>query len=101
MFVIVTGDIGVGKSTVCRRLVQTMRDNGLVCGGILTFKSGNGGITIEDIQSGEKAPLAEINRGASDGPRTARYFFNHHGIDFGVRALHKAVAADILSCFWD
>ena len=42
MVIIVSGDIGVGKSTVCRQLVQIMRDNGLSCGGILTFKSGKG-----------------------------------------------------------
>ena len=96
MFVIVTGDIGVGKSTVCRKLVQAVRDNGLVCGGILTFKSANGGITVEDVQSDEQTSLAEINHGASDGPRTVRYLFNHHGIDLGIQALHRAVAADVL-----
>ena len=96
MFIIVTGVIGVGKSIVCRRLIQIIRDNGLVCGGILTFKSAEGGITIEDVQSGKKAPLAKINDGASSGPRTARYLFNQSGIDFGIQALYKAVSADVM-----
>jgi len=96
MFIIVTGVIGVGKSTVCQKLIQIIRNNGLVCGGILTFKSAEGSIIIEDIQSGKKASLAEINDGAFDGPRTARYFFNHNGIDFGIQALYKAVSADVL-----
>lgn len=96
MFIIITGVIGVGKSTVCRRLIQIIRDNGLVCGGILTFKSAEGGITIEDVQSGKKAPLAKINDGASSGPRTARYLFNQSSIDFGTQALYKAVSADVM-----
>lgn len=96
MFIIVTGVIGVGKSTVCQKLIQIIRNNGLVCGGILTFKSAEGSIIIEDIQSGKKASLAEINNGVSDGPRTARYLFNHSGIDFGIQALYKAVSVDVM-----
>ncbi|MFC1983806.1 nucleoside-triphosphatase [Chloroflexota bacterium] len=96
MFIIVTGVIGVGKSTVCRKLIQIIQSNGLVCDGILTFKSAEGGIIIEDIRSGKKAPLAEINDGASDGPRTARYLFNQSGINFGIQALHEAASTDVL-----
>ena len=89
MFIIITGAIGVGKSTICRKLIQIIQTNGLICEGILTFKSAEGDIIIEDIRSGKKAPLAKINNGASDGPRTTRYLFNQSGINFGIQALHK------------
>jgi len=96
MFIIVTGVIGVGKSTVCQKLTKILQSNGLVCGGILTFKSAEGGIIIEDIRSGKKAPLAEINKGASGEPRTDRYFFNQSGINLGIQAVNEAVSADVL-----
>jgi len=30
------------------------------------------------------------------GPRTAKYFFSSKGIDFGIQALDRSIAADIL-----
>lgn len=72
-----------------------MRGNKLVCGGILTFKSADGGIIIEDVRSGEKASLAKLNDGTSHGPSTTRYLFNHNGIDFGIQALSQAISADV------
>ncbi|MFC1915403.1 nucleoside-triphosphatase [Chloroflexota bacterium] len=95
MVIIVTGVIGIGKTTVCRKLVEILRDQGYACAGILTGKAADKGISIEDILSGEREILASIDD-VYHGPSTDRYFFNPEGIDFGIRAIDKGIAADIL-----
>ncbi len=95
MVIIVTGEIGIGKTTVCQRLIELVRNQGYTCGGILTYKTADKGIIIEDIQSGEKETLASINN-VYHGPRTAKYFFNPKGIDFGIQAIDRGTSAAIL-----
>jgi len=95
MVIIVTGAIGIGKTTVCRKLIEIVRNRGYTCGGILTYKAPDKGIIIEDIQSGEKETLASIND-VYHGPRTAKYSFNPDGIDFGIQAVEKGTSAAIL-----
>jgi len=86
MVIVVTGTIGIGKTTVCRKLIEIARNQGYTCGGILTDKAADNSITIEDIQSGERKTLASIDD-VYHGPRTAKYFFNSKGIDFGIQAI--------------
>ena len=95
MVIIVTGAIGIGKTTVCRKLIGIVRNQGYTCGGILTYKAADKGIIIEDIQSGEKETLASIND-VYHGPRTAKYSFNPDGIDFGIRSIEKSTSSAIL-----
>jgi len=95
MVIVVTGAIGIGKTTVCRKLIEIVRNQGYTCGGILTYKAADKGIIIEDIQSGEKETLASIND-VYHGPRTAKYSFNPKGIDFGIQAVEKGTSAAIL-----
>jgi len=95
MVIIVTGAIGIGKTTVCRKIIEIVRNRGYTCGGILTYKAADKGIIIEDIQSGEKETLASINN-VYHGARTAKYFFNPKGIDFGIQAVDKGTSAAIL-----
>ena len=95
MVVIVTGAIGIGKTTVCRKLIEILRNKGYTCGGILTYKAADKGIIIEDIQSGETETLASINN-VYQGPRTQKYFFNPKGIDFGIRKIEQGISSSIL-----
>ena len=95
MVIIVTGTIGVGKTTVCRRLVEVLQNRGYTCGGILTYKTADKSLIVEDIQSGQRETLGSINN-VYDGPRTARYFFNPEGINFGIEAIDKGTCAAIL-----
>jgi iron complex transport system ATP-binding protein len=95
MLIIVTGAIGIGKTTVCRKIVEAVRNQGYKCSGILTYKGATSHIIIEDIQSGEKEILASSS-GEYGGPRTPRYSFNPRGIDFGIRVIDKGTNSDLL-----
>ena len=95
MVIIVTGAIGIGKSTVCRKLIEILRNRGYTCGGILTYKSADNNILVEDIQSGKKETLASSNS-LYQGPRTAKYSFNPKGIDFGIQAIDRGTSAAFL-----
>ncbi len=94
MNIIVTGRVGVGKTTVCEKVVELARSRGYRCGGILTPKAPDEGIIVVDVQSGESKALASINE-IYQGPRTDSYFFNPEAIEFGNRAIDGAVSADI------
>ena len=58
MVIIVTGDIGAGKTTVCQKVIELARDRGYTCGGILTFKGPDESLTILNVQTGEKEDFA-------------------------------------------
>ena len=74
MFTIITGAIGIGKTTVCRKLIEIARNQGYSCGGIITYEAQDKGITIEDVQTGRAEILASVNI-IYQGPRTKKYFF--------------------------
>jgi nucleoside-triphosphatase THEP1 len=95
MVIIVTGAIGIGKSTVCEKVIKIARSQGYNCGGIITYKTQNGDIIIEDIQTGKTKTLASTSY-IYQGPRTGKYFFNPEGINFGIQAIDRGTAADIL-----
>jgi len=95
MVIVVTGAIGIGKTTVCRNFVKIAQNQGYACGGILSYKDADESITLEDIESGKKKALASITN-LWHGPRTAKYFFNPKAIDFGVQVIDGAISKDIL-----
>jgi nucleoside-triphosphatase len=95
MVIIITGAIGIGKTTVCEKVVKIIRSSGYSCGGILTHKAANERLIALDIQTGEKAILASTDN-IFDGPRTPRYSFNPEAIKFGIRAINKATDSDVL-----
>ncbi|MFC1932858.1 nucleoside-triphosphatase [Chloroflexota bacterium] len=95
MVIIVTGAIGIGKTTVCQKLIETVRNQGHICGGVLTHKAPDRSLTILDIQTGKTQTLASIDN-IYNGPRTAKYSFNPEGIDFGTRAIEGGITSDIL-----
>ena len=95
MVIIVTGAIGIGKTTVCEKVVRIARSQGHSCGGVITRKARNEDIVIEDIQTGETRVLASTG-GIYQGPRTAKYSFNPEGIYFGIQAIERGTSSNIL-----
>lgn len=94
MHIIITGKVGIGKTTVCEKVVAMAKHLGHSCGGFLTPKSKQG-IIIIDIQTGESKPLASFTD-TYKGPHIGRYFFNPEGISFGIKAIDAGVSSDIL-----
>jgi nucleoside-triphosphatase THEP1 len=72
MVIIITGAIGIGKTTVCEKVIKIVRSSGYSCGGILTHKAAHERLIALDIQTGERAILASTDN-TFDGPRTPRY----------------------------
>jgi nucleoside-triphosphatase THEP1 len=95
MVIIITGAIGIGKTTVCEKVVKIARSSGYSCGGILTHKAAHNSLIALDIQTGERAILASTDN-TFGGPRTPRYSFNPEAIKFGIRAINKAIDSDVL-----
>jgi nucleoside-triphosphatase THEP1 len=94
MVIIITGAMGIGKTTVCEKVVKIVRNSGYSCGGILTHKAANERLIVLDIQTGEKVILASTDN-TFDGPRTPRYSFNPEAIKFGIGAINKAIDSDV------
>lgn len=95
MVIIVTGAIGIGKTTVCEKVVSIVQSLGYACGGILTYKAPDKSLTILDIQTGARETLASTNA-RYHGPHTGKYYFNIEAINFGIRAIDKGIASDVL-----
>jgi nucleoside-triphosphatase THEP1 len=95
MVIIITGDIGIGKTTVCENAIDILLKSGYSCAGILTHKTKDGNLSVTDIQTGEKKTLASTEK-IFNGPRTPKYSFSNEGIDFGIRAINTGVTSDVL-----
>ena len=94
MNIIVTGKVGIGKTTVCEKVVAIAKRLGYSCGGILTPKSKEG-IIIVDVQTEERKVLASINN-IYQGPHIGKYYFNPESINLGIKAIDKGISVDIL-----
>lgn len=93
---LVTGDVGVGKTTVVGRVVELARTRGYTCAGIWSparlVDGQKTGIEAVDLGSGERRLLARI-AGTGSGPRMGRYVFDPTVMAWANDALARAVAA--------
>lgn len=95
MRILLTGKIGIGKTTVCKKIVEIAKKNGLNCCGVLTQRLEDKGKTaeliVEDISTGERKILASrINdEEISNGIISCNFIFNREAIEFGKKALSK------------
>ncbi len=94
MNIIVTGAIGIGKTTVCQRVIEIAGSQGFACDGVITYKNSGGDIVIQNVRTGETKTLAST-RSIYSGPCTAKYCFNPEGIEFGIKAINSGISADI------
>jgi nucleoside-triphosphatase THEP1 len=95
---ILTGKIGAGKTTACRKVAQKAAGMGLFAGGILTppiFDGGKKtGFYAEDLQTGERWVLGTRNFGSGiQGPVYGIYRFSIEGFKKAYGVLKSAVVS--------
>lgn len=94
---LLTGPVGVGKTTITERVVGLARGQGLRCGGLLspTIKNQCGqkvGIWAVDILTGERRIQAATDRELG-GPTIGPYSFDPAALDWAMEVLEKALGA--------
>jgi nucleoside-triphosphatase THEP1 len=93
--VLLTGPVGVGKTTVAERVAGLALRRGLVCGGVLApavvnacgQKVGSWGVSLGD---GERRILARTDRDLG-GPAVGPYSFDATTLDWAIAALEGAL----------
>lgn len=98
MIGVLTGSIGIGKTTVCQRLVALLRGRGLKPAGVLapSLVDASGrkiGIRLLRVETGEERALALMDR-ELQGPRTGRYAFDAAVMDWGLSGLRSALRGE-------
>jgi len=100
--IIISGDSGIGKTTICDKIAALARARGLSVAGILSpsrWAAGQRtGIDVQDIRSGQKRPLAQARteHETTNGPATAGWRFDQHSLDWGAAILRTAAPCDLL-----
>lgn len=94
---LLTGPVGVGKTTVAERVVGLARRQGLVCGGLLAPAIVNScgqkaGIWGMGIGTGERRVLARTDRDLG-GPAVGLYSFDAAALDWAVGVVDSAIGA--------
>jgi nucleoside-triphosphatase THEP1 len=92
---LLTGPVGVGKTTVAERLVGLARRQGLRCAGLLApamvDRCGQKvGIWGVDLSSAERRALARTDRDLG-GPAVGPYSFDAAALDWAVQVLASAI----------
>jgi nucleoside-triphosphatase len=95
LIILVTGEPGVGKSTVVSKVVIRLKSKGVIVGGCATSErrvSGQRvGFSVRNLTSETSGELASVN--GSLGPRVGRYRVNLSDLaSVGARGLKDAVA---------
>jgi nucleoside-triphosphatase THEP1 len=94
---LLTGPVGVGKTTVAERVVDLARQRGLTTCGLLAPEMRNRcgqkvGIWGLDLRTGERRILARTDRDL-DGPSVGPYSFDAAGLAWAVQVVEAAIAA--------
>ncbi len=93
--VVLTGERGVGKSTVCCETIVLAQARGYTCGGIITLSHPNGARDLLDARSGDVRKLT-LAPDAELAVVQGRFRFNPETLEWGNTALACALACDLL-----
>lgn len=99
MILLLTGESGVGKTTLCRHAAELFKAKGLRVAGVLTvprFAHGAKiGMDVQDIRTGERRALAD-HAPIVGGPTTENWDFHANGLIWGAQVLLCATPCDVL-----
>jgi nucleoside-triphosphatase len=98
--VILTGERGVGKTTVCQRVVTLAQAGGdgliaCTCGGLLTLSNHDGSRDVLDVGSGGVRRLT-LPPGTDEGVVQGRFRFDPETLAWGNDVLSRVLACDLL-----
>lgn len=98
--VILTGEIGAGKTTFCSHIANMGRRDGLRVRGVISpgvFEEGQKvGITAVNLKNDQARPLAYLRKEETTGPKTKRWAFVEETIQWGNQVLARAAPCDML-----
>jgi nucleoside-triphosphatase len=93
--VILTGERGVGKSTVCREAIALAQAKRYTVGGVLTLSRPTGALDVLDLRSGYVRRLT-VGPDVSPAVIQGRFRFNPETIAWGNAALARATPCHLL-----
>lgn len=93
--VILTGERGVGKTTVCRETITLAKVRGYTCGGILTLIQPDGELGVLDASSGDTRRLT-LPPDAKPAIVQGRFHFAPETLDWGNMVLARATPCQLL-----
>jgi len=97
---LLTGQIQSGKTSLCLAVSEAAREQGLRLGGLISpavFDRGKKtAIDVLDLKTSSRRRLAELKGNQASELETIRWSFLPEAIEWGNRALLKAVPCDLL-----
>ena len=101
MLVLLAGESGCGKTTLCTRVVAALKARGLDVAGVLTLprlaapRGEKIGMDVEDVRTGERVALAE-RVAVGEGTANLTWKFDEAGLARGAQILREATPCDVL-----
>jgi nucleoside-triphosphatase len=98
--IFLTGRPGIGKTSVLLRVIEILKDEDLLVGGMISQEARRGaarvGFRLIDITNGREGWLAHIHQ--ESGPSVGKYRVNLHDLQhIGVQAIQSAIdEADVI-----
>ena len=95
MIYIITGDVEIGKSTVCARLIDLAQTQEMTCGGFITKKDTQGNLFLEDVTTGWTTLFA-IKKTGRTFQEGYRYKFQDDAFTIGNQLIEQNCSAQLL-----
>ncbi len=97
---IITGEIQIGKTTLCLEVMKQAKLQGIDSAGLLSpavFEGGKKvGIDALNVRTGEKRRLAELRGEESRELETRRWSFFPEAVDWGNKVLQDSIPCSLL-----
>jgi nucleoside-triphosphatase THEP1 len=93
--VILSGERGAGKSTVCRETIALARARGYICGGLLTLSHPDDTLDVLDVRSGDVRRLT-LEPETSPAVIQGRFRFDPETLAWGNAVLARAWPCHLL-----